>query len=46
MWASNAKDEFNANMFTEWQPGRVEPVNLWTGTLWRRSILNTVIFTE
>ena len=21
MWASNAKDEFNANMFTEWRPG-------------------------
>ena len=27
MWASNAKDEFNANMLTEWYPGRVKPVN-------------------
>ena len=28
MWASNAKDEFNTNMFTEWQPGRVQQTNL------------------
>ena len=35
MWASNAKDEFNANMLTECQPGRVQQniftVNPWTG---------------
>ena len=28
MWASNAKDEFNTNMFTEWQPGRVQQIYL------------------
>ena len=26
MWASNAKDEFCASMFTEWQPGRVQQI--------------------
>ena len=28
MWALNVKDEFNANMFTEWQPGRVRQMYL------------------
>ena len=28
MWTSNAKDEFNVNMFTEWQPGRVQQIYL------------------
>ena len=28
MWASNAKEEFNANVFTEWQPGRVQQIYL------------------
>ena len=28
MWALNAKDEFNANMFTEWQPGIVQKLYL------------------
>lgn len=27
MWASNAKDEFNANLFAEW-PGRVQQIYL------------------
>ena len=34
MWASNAKDEFNANVFTKWQPGRTKPVNPLTGNLY------------
>ena len=28
MWALNAKDEFNTNLFTEWQPGRVQQMYL------------------
>ena len=28
MWTLNAKDKFNVNMFTEWQPGRVQQIYL------------------
>ena len=49
MWASNVKDEFNTNMFTEWQLGRVQQIYFRKAVyreLWRRNVLSAIIIPE